>query len=98
MIWPSMGCIPCKMHAYGAAPVRCTHMRDASMRWSPVRSMSMRDTPMRWPMGDIRLWERHAYDERCTPVRDTPTRGTHMRDTPIKCLFIGDILMPRRYL
>ena len=83
-----MGCIPCKMHAYEAAPVRGTHMRDASMRWplmrwSPVRSMSMRDTPMRWPMGDIRLWERHAYDERCTPVRDTPTRGTHMRDTPI---------------
>jgi hypothetical protein len=59
---------------------------------------------MRWPMGDIRLWERHAYDERYTPVRDTPTRGTHIRDTPIgrytpiKCLSIGDILMPRRYL
>jgi hypothetical protein len=32
MRWPSMGCIPCKMHAYEAAPVRGTHMRDVSMR------------------------------------------------------------------
>jgi hypothetical protein len=32
----------------------------------------MRDKPMRWPMGDTRLWERHAYE-----------RGTHMREARI---------------
>jgi hypothetical protein len=65
MGWSSMGCIPCKMHAYEAAPVRGTHMRDASMRWPLIRWPPVRSTFMRHahemadgrytPMGEVRI-------------------------------------------
>jgi len=50
----------------------------------------MRDKPMRWPMGDTRLWERHAYE--MAPVKGTPIRWpmrdarlcTPMRDVPMR--------------
>jgi hypothetical protein len=45
------------------------------------RGTPMRDTPMRWPMGDTRLWERHAYEKRAYEM--VYGRGMPMRDTPI---------------
>jgi hypothetical protein len=61
MRWPSMGCIHCKMHAYQAAPVRGTHMRDVSMRW-PL---------MRMAPCEKHVYERHVHemaDGRYTPM------------------------------
>jgi hypothetical protein len=54
---------PYEGHAYEMAYGRCTPMRDKLMRW---------------PMGNTRLWKRHAY-EGCTPVRGTPMRCTPTR-------------------
>jgi hypothetical protein len=45
----------------------------------------VRGTPMRWPMGDTRLWEKHAYERRAYEMAAYEAyKMAHLRDTPIR--------------
>jgi hypothetical protein len=73
-----------KKHAYKKCPYekhacerrayeRCPYERHA-YEMADGRDMPIRDKPMRWPMGDTRLWERHAYAYKMTYGRGMPMR------------------------
>jgi hypothetical protein len=43
----------------------------------------MRDKPMRWPVGDTRLWERHAYEGFCEDLARQNT-VTHLSQLQLR--------------